>query len=78
MLICMRIFQKLYGWTTDLKFLVPLFAYEGCVRAAYRIFVNPTSDGSRPLGGTPTMDKPVLVWTYRNCAIVEVWLPLIT
>jgi len=27
---------------------------DGCVRGAYRILVNPTSGGSRPLGGIPT------------------------
>ena len=32
----------------------PLFAYDGHVRGAYRILVNPTSGGSQPLGGTPT------------------------
>ena len=33
--------------------ILPLFAYDGCIRGAYRILFNPTSGGSRPLAGIP-------------------------
>ena len=36
------------------KCIVPLFAYDGCIRGAYRILVNPTSGDSRPLRGIST------------------------
>ena len=34
--------------------ILPIFACGGCIQGAYRILVNPTSGGSRPLGGIPT------------------------
>ena len=36
---------------------------DGCVRVAYRILVNPTSGGSRPLGGIPTN---LYLWFYNR------------
>jgi len=36
------------------KCILPLFAYDGCIRAAYQILVNLTSSGSQQLGGVPT------------------------
>ena len=44
----------------------------GCIRVAYWILVNLTSGGSWSLGGIPTN---LYLSIYRNCAIVEAWLP---
>ena len=61
------------------KHILSLFAYDGCIWGAYQILVNPTSGGSRPLGGKflPTCTCLYLPYT-RNCAIMEAWLPFMT
>ena len=48
------------------KRIVPLFAYDGCVRGAFRILVNPTSGGSQPLGG---------IFTYLYLSVSSVTVP---
>ena len=37
------------------KRILPLLAYDGCIRGTYQILVNPTSSGSQLLGGISTM-----------------------
>jgi len=36
------------------KRILPLFDYDGCIRGAYHILVNPTSGGSQLLRGIST------------------------
>ena len=54
------------------KRILPLFAYDGCVRGAYRILFNLTSGTRR------NFYQPVLVRLSLDCAIMEAWLPFVT
>ena len=51
--------------------LLVMVAFQG----AYQILVNLTSGGSQQLGGS-NIYQPVLVWTYHDCAIMEVWFQI--
>ena len=64
------------------KRILPLFAYDDCIRGAFRILVNPMTGGSQPLGGiltnlylsvssvtVPSWRRGFLAWHVENVSV---------
>ena len=59
------------------KHILPHFADGGCIRVAYRKHVNPTSVGSRLLGGISTslyLSVSTVSWPSWRHGIGKIWI----
>ena len=89
--MCIYHEQKTSAWQwcseDTCKRILPLFAYDGCVRGAFRILVNPTPGDSQPLGGiftnlylsassvtVPSWRRGFLSWHVENVSMTSLYV----